>query len=315
MLPGPKRGERICHEHRCTLPGGPVSVNHRHGWRSVMRVWTIAQMTVLEAVRRRIVLTALLLGLVLLAFHGAGFGIVKHQMYTDSPVFTQSVVSMNEFYSVLLMAGFYAVNFLCIMLAALLSANSLAGEITTGTIQTLVSKPIRRIEIVLGKWLGLAILTGLYVLLMIGGLSLSVWLQSGYLPPRLPLGMGLIYLETLLVMTVSLACSSRLSTLATGGVVIGLYGIAFVGSWVEQIASFLDNRAAIDLGILSSLVMPSEALWRRASYEMTTKLVQLLAGGPFISQSVPSPLMIVYALLYLCAVFYLGVRWFSRRDL
>jgi ABC-type transport system involved in multi-copper enzyme maturation permease subunit len=280
-----------------------------------MSVWIIAQMTLLEAVRRRIVLTALLLGLVLLAFHGLGFGIVKHQMEVDSPSFAQNVVSMNEFYSILLMAGFYAINFLCIMLAALLSANSLAGEIRSGTIQTMVAKPIRRMEVVLGKWLGLAILTGLYVLLMIGGMSLSVWLQSGYAPPRLPLGMGLIYLETLLIMTVSLACSSRLSTLATGAAVLGLFGIAFVGSWVEQIASFLDNRTAIDLGILSSLVMPSEALWRRASYEMTTKLVQLLTGGPFISQSVPSPLMIVYAVLYLGAGFYLGVRWFSHRDL
>ena len=280
-----------------------------------MSVWIIARLTVLEAVRRKIVLTALLLGLALLAFHGAGFGIVKHQMEVESSGFVQNVISMTEFYNLVLMAGFYAVNFLCIMLAALLSANSLAGEIRSGTIQTLVSKPISRLELVIGKWLGLAILTGLYVLLMIGGMSLIAWIQSGYVAPRLHIGMGLIYVETLVIMTVSLAFSGRLSTLATGAAVIGLYGIAFVGSWVEQIASFLDSQAAIDLGILSSLVMPSEALWRRASYEMTTRLVQLLSGGPFVSQSVPGPLMIVYAFLYLCAAFYLGVRWFSRRDL
>ena len=78
---------------------------------------------------------------------------------------------------------------------------------------------------------------------------------------------------------VALAGSSRLSTLATGGLVFGLFGVAFVGGWVEQIGSFLESQPAVELGILSSLIFPGEAVWRRAAYLMSTSLIRML-GWP-----------------------------------
>ena len=82
-------------------------------------------------------------------------------------------------------------------------------------------------------------------------------------------------------MTVALLCSSRLSALATGAVVFGLYGLAFIGGWVEQIGSVLQNQTAINVGIVSSLIIPSEALWRRAAYEMQSPLSGALGMSPF----------------------------------
>ncbi len=55
-----------------------------------------------------------------------------------------------------LLAGMYGIAFLGVALALLISVDTLAGEITSGTIQTLVTKPLRRWEVVCGKWLGLA---------------------------------------------------------------------------------------------------------------------------------------------------------------
>ena len=115
-----------------------------------------------------------------------------------------------EEYNFLLLAGLYAVTFLSIAMGALLAADTLAGEISSGTIQTIVTKPIRRSDVVFGKWLGFAVLLGLYFLLMSGGTVLSVWLQSGYAPSNLLVGSALIYLEALLIMTISLACSSAM---------------------------------------------------------------------------------------------------------
>jgi hypothetical protein len=106
-----------------------------------------------------------------------------------------------------------------------------------------------------------------------------------------------------------------LSTLANGVLVFGLYGIAFVGGWIEQIGSFLQNQTAVNIGILSSLIIPSEALWKRAAYEMQTPLVQALGISPFSAVSVPSPIMIVYALIYAGVALFLAVRLFGRRDL
>ncbi|NOH04704.1 MAG: ABC transporter permease [Chloroflexi bacterium] len=165
-----------------------------------------------------------------------------------------------------MLAGLYAATFLSAAMGALLGADTLSGEIISGTIQTIVSKPVRRSDVVLGKWLGFAILLAVYSLLMSGGTVLSVWLQSGYAPRNVLQGLSLIYLEALLIMTIALSCSSFLSGLATGGVVFGLYGLSFIGGWVEQIGSYLQNETAIRVGIVTSLIIPSESLWRRAAF-------------------------------------------------
>ena len=286
--------------------------------------WILARMTYREALRRRIVLTGLVLGLCFLLVYSLGFHFIIVQVNraassaaATNPATNQAMTSIAnvEGKNALLMAGLYAVTFLCIAMAALLAADTLAGEIGSGTIQTIVTKPIRRSSVIFGKWLGFAWLLGLYFILMAGGTVLSVWLQTGYTPNNLLTGLALIYLEALLIMTISLACSSAFSALATGGIVFGLYGLAFIGGWIEQFGALLGNPTAIQVGIIASLIIPSESLWRRAASEMQTPLAGALGMSPFGTTSVPSNLMIIYALIYLAGILALAVRTFSRRDL
>lgn len=277
-----------------------------------MGTWIIARLTFREASRRKIALTGFLLGLAFILLFSVGFFYINRERL-NMPF--QSSITMEAYSNTITLAGLYVVNFLIVVMAALVTADTLAGEISTGTIQSLVTKPLRRSEIVLGKWLGYAILLALYVVLMAGGIILSTVLQSGYTMPHVLAGLALMYLAALVVMTITIACSSRLSTLATGGLVIGLYGLAFVGSWVEQIGSMANSPAAVQVGIVSSLLMPSEALWRRAAFEMTAPLSRMVSFGPFTSASVPSPAMILYGGLYLAAALWMAVRTFSRRDL
>ena len=280
-------------------------------------IWILARMTFREAARRRIVLTGLVLGLVFLTVFNIGFRLVFVNAYTRAAgadeAFTNIITS--EGLNVLALAGLYAVTFLSAAMGALLGADTLSGEIVSGTIQTLVSKPVRRSDVVLGKWLGFAILLGCYSLLMSGGTVLSVRLQSGYALRNVGLGLALIYLESLLIMTISLACSSFLSGLATGGVVFGLYGLSFIGGWVEQIGAVLQNKTAIQVGIVTSLLIPSESLWRRAAFEMQSPISAALGISPFGTTSVPSPLMIGYAVIYLALTLMAAVSIFQHRDL
>jgi len=280
-------------------------------------IWILARMTFREAARRRIVLTGLVLGLVFLTVFNIGFRLVFVNAYTRAAggdeAFTNIITS--EGLNVLALAGLYAVTFLSAAMGALLGADTLSGEIVSGTIQTLVSKPVRRSDVVLGKWLGFAILLGCYSLLMSGGTVLSVRLQSGYALRNVGLGLALIYLESLLIMTLSLACSSFLSGLATGGVVFGLYGLSFIGGWVEQIGAALQNKTAIQVGIVTSLIIPSESLWRRAAFEMQSPISAALGMSPFGTTSVPSPLMIGYAVIYLALTLMAAVSIFQHRDL
>jgi len=280
-------------------------------------IWIIARMTFLENVRKRIVLTGLVLGLIFLTAFTIGFRMVYINAFNEmgSPNEMLTSMMMSEATNILLLAGLYAVTFLSAAMGALLGADTLSGEINSGTIQTIVTKPVRRSDVVIGKWLGFVILLGLYSLLMSGGTVLSIWTQSGYLPPNVLKGLSLIYLESVLIMTLSLFCSSFMSGLATGGVVFGLYGLAFIGGWVEQIGVAIQNQTVVQVGIITSLIIPSESLWRRASFEMQSPISAALGFSPFSSTSVPSPLMVGYAVIYLVIVLISAISTFQHRDL
>ena len=281
------------------------------------KIWIVARMTFREAIRRRIVLTGLVLGTLFLIIFSIGFrmiyGAISTEMTEAADVMQR--VWQSEAANFFLQVGLYAVAFLSVAMGALLSADTLAGEISSGTIQTIVTKPLRRSEVVLGKWLGFAGLLGLYCLLMAGGISLSVFLQTGYTAPNLLTGLSLLYLEALVVMTVSLACSSAMPALATGALVFGLYGLAFIGGWIEQIGAVFRNQTAVQVGIVTSLLIPTEAIWRRASFEMQAPLSAALQMTPFATLSVPSVLMVVYAILYLIIALVLAIKTFEGRDI
>jgi ABC-type transport system involved in multi-copper enzyme maturation permease subunit len=227
----------------------------------------------------------------------------------------QRVVSV-PMYSFLANSGLYVVNFLTLTLTVLTSVDTVAGEIDSGTVHVVAAKPIRRRDILLGKWLGFVAMITVYLLLMAGGvMGLSrVVLDYGVRHPVR--GMALLWLNQVLILNVTLLGGTRLSTLANGVLAFAGYGVAFIGGWIEQIGAFLGNETTVVIGILSSLLMPTEALWRRASFEMQSALAEAAPPTPFTAVvSVPSLAMIGYAAVYAAVALVLGVYSFERRDL
>jgi Cu-processing system permease protein len=282
-----------------------------------MAIFTITRLTFLEAVRRRIALAAFALGVAFLILYAVAFYLVIHNSSGLPEGTVQADLLRGQIFNFLSLMGLYAVQFLTIAMAALVAADTLAGEISSGTVQSLVTKPVRRAEVVLGKWLGYALLLALYLALMIGGTITIVRLVANYSLPNVAAGALLIYVESLVIMSLTVACSSTFSTLATGGIVFGLWGLAFIGGFVEQIGALVHNTSVVNIGIISSLLLPTEAVFRRAAFIMTSPAVQALgfSSGPLFVVSVPSPVMVYYALIYLLLLVSLAVRQFSKRDL
>jgi Cu-processing system permease protein len=278
---------------------------------------TIARLTFREASRRRILLAALLLGVLFLIIYGLGYHFILQDLERNFNGRNPVVISQAS--NFLLMAGMYVVNVLTAMMTVLTSVDTLSGEISSGTIHTLLSKPVRRWEIVLGKWLGFAGMLTLYLILMAGGVLAIVFLRSGYTAPDPLSALALMWLNAVILLSISLLGGTSLSTLANGVLVFGLYGVAFIGGWIEQIGSFIPNastsQTAINIGILTSLILPSEALWKRAAMEIQSPLMGMIGITPFTSRSYPSNFMILYAVLYLVVIFAWAVRRFSQRDL
>jgi hypothetical protein len=154
-----------------------------------------------------------------------------------------------------------------------------------------------------------------FMLLLAGGVIAIIYFLSGYTPPNMFRGLGLMWMNVILLLCVSLLGGSSLSTLANGVLVFGLYGVAFIGGWIEQIGSVLNNQAAMNIGIISSLLIPSEAVLKRAAYEMQSPIVAAMGFSPFSASRAPSTVMILYAVFYALVVLFLAVRTFTRRDL
>jgi Cu-processing system permease protein len=281
--------------------------------RALTATLTVAHLTWIEARRRRIVLAAVLGGLLFLLVFAAAVFVINRSV-TEAGVI--NIVQRRAQLQFLMLAGLYVVNFLTIAVAILLPVDTLSGEISSGIMQTLVSKPIRRAEILLGKWLTYWLMTACYLLLLAGGVVIVMRVLTGFPLPSIVVALPLMLLGATVLLSVSLAGGVRLTTITNGMVAFAFYGIAFVGGWIEQIGAFTRNDAARHIGTAISLISPPDAMWRRAAYELQPPVVRdLQLVAHFAPMSVPSAAMIVWTIGFVLVVLMLALHQFRRRAL
>jgi ABC-2 type transport system permease protein len=273
--------------------------------------WIVAGMTFREAARKKILWTALIAGLAFLVVFGIGLRIQvgDFRSSTVPPFLRYQIVSA------MLMVGLYTVDLLAVVMTTLTSVDTISGEITSGTIQAIATKPLARRQILIGKWLGFAGMVAVFVSLMFGGTIAEGYWIGGVAVQHPFHGALLIFLECLVALSVTFMFGTWLSTLTDGVIVLGLLGFAFMGGWLEQMSGFTQGSRLVMLGIVSSLIMPSEAVWRRAAFEMQSPLAGSLQFSPFANVSVPSLAMIGYTCIYALLALSIALYHFSRRDL
>ncbi|MBI4496860.1 MAG: ABC transporter permease [Chloroflexi bacterium] len=212
--------------------------------------------------------------------------------------------------------GLYAVNLMGGLLAILTAVGAISSEVEQGTLTTIVVKPLGRWEVVVGKWLGYGSMLAAYVLGTGGAVVLIVRVLGDYAPPNVLPGLALLALESLLLLSLTLAGSTLFAALTNGIVLLVLYTTAVVGGMVEQIGSLLGSDTMVNIGIVTSLLVPSDVLWKLATYLLQANLAGNVAVlGPFAVLSPPSNGMVVYAILYTAALLGAASLVFQRKDL
>jgi len=116
-------------------------------------------------------------------------------------------------------------------------------------------------------------------------------------------------------------------TLANGVIVFTLLGLAWLAGIIEFVGRLLstasDNTgsaAMLNIGTAVSLLIPSDALWRGASFYLEPPSVVAAmgiarAGIPFFAIAPPATALIIWSLAYVVVVLAGAVLAFSRRDL
>src|SRR5438046_2634638 len=112
-------------------------------------LFILAGLTIREAFRRRIYVGAFCIALLFLGLlflpHFASHD--EHGIALDPPLQA----------SVLTLAGLAMIKFFSAVLGITLAAGAVATELERGTLYVILSKPLTRAHILLGKWLGLVV--------------------------------------------------------------------------------------------------------------------------------------------------------------
>lgn len=220
--------------------------------------------------------------------------------------------------------GFYFSSMLVAFLTVMLSIGLISSEIESGTIYTVVTKPIKRSTYVLGKFAGTSMLITCYsVLLYLAIVLLPLTVNVSFIKT---LGMsnlagGLLFfiIEPLAILSLCIYGSTVFKTLNNGIFVISLYILGLIGGVMEQVGIILKSESLNKIGILASLISPFDSIYRRmmSSLFSSTGLMGYANGlGVFTgSQTTPSNWMIIYVLIYLSGFVYFAVKKFSKMDL
>ena len=282
----------------------------------------IARFTLLEALRRRVLLVIVLLSVAYLGLFTLGFSMLHQEVIKragDAPA--PQANAMQMFSAIMTLLGFYALSFLASLMALFASAGAISGEVESGVIQAVLAKPVRRRDVVLGKWLGQALVITIYVVAMTGGMVAGSQIAAGYTPPQPALAAAFMIWSTLILLTLGTLGSTFLSTLTNGVAVFLLFGLSRVGGLIEFFGQLVRSNSMVDVGIIVSLIIPNDVLWQAASYYLQPQamiLAQNVTPGavlPFASATPPSTAMLIWSAGYVLVALIGAILIFGRRDL
>ena len=279
-------------------------------------VLTVAGLTLREAARRKVLRALAGLTVVLLALSAWGFS----RLAGESDFGTLTSGEARLVASQLLNLVMFGLSLIAALGTAFLAGPTLSGEIESGTALALLARPVRRSSVLLGKWLGLVVFGGGFVVL--AGLALCVVVQVtvDYWPPEPVTALALLAGQTAVLLTLGLLLSTVISPMASGVVAVGLFGATWIAGVVGGIGEALGNDGVARVGAVSRVLLPTDGLWRGAmhGFQDPAAFAQFgaeMAGFPFLSEAPLTAAYLGWAVVWVAMVWGLAALAFGRRDL
>lgn len=280
----------------------------------------IARLTIDELVRRRVVLVlaALSVASVLLVSWG-----LERLVTLSREAGTEELEIRIGVSQVLILIAFMF-SFVLAMTAAFIGAPAIGGDLESGVALAILARPIRRSEVLLGRWLGCALVIVAYTLLS-GLLAIgAAYLVSGYGPPEPFLAVAFLAGQALVLLTLTLALGSVLPSIAAGAIAVVGYGLGWMAGVLAAVAAVLNVELLGRVAEVSRWLLPSDGLWRGVVYGLEPPFVVLLATGraadiaeanPFYATTPPPVVFVAWSIAWIALVLGAAAWRFERRDL
>ena len=280
----------------------------------------IARLTVSELVRRRVVWVLAILTLVSVALVGLGVSRLVDLARERGTLELEIRIGVSQ---VLILIAFMF-SFVLAMTAAFIGAPAIGGDLESGVASAILARPLRRAEILLGRWLGCAVVVALYAVAS-GLLAIGVtFVVSGYGPPDPALAVVFLAGQALVLLTLTLALGSVLPSIAAGAIAVVGFGLGWMAGVMAGVATALGVTALTQVAEISRWLLPSDGLWRGVIYGLEPPLVVLIAAGrapdlvnanPFYAATPPPLVFVAWSIAWMALVLGAATWWFERRDL
>lgn len=283
-------------------------------------ILTFARLTLVEASRRRLLLALVLLTILVSGFTGWGFSRIPSSGLGGGQPLSQ--VEVRTLASQLLVLVAFLFSGVLALSSALTASPALSGEIESNLTTAMLARPVLRAHYVLGKWLGLAVLVVVYAAASSALELILVDITVSYLPPH-PVQL-ILYIagEGLVLMTLALCLSSRLSGMTGGLIAIAAWFIAWLTGVLAAIGQIIANASLETLGLAVRLLIPSDALWRGAVYAMEPAAIvaagsqnRELGASPFTVLAPVPPAELVWCVIWVVGIVALTLWSVQRREL
>ncbi len=281
----------------------------------------IARLTIQEASRRRLLLALVILTLIVVGFSAWGFNKITTVNRGDGTPLPPEQVALIT--SQLLIGVTFMYSGVLALSAAVVAGPLISSEVETGLLLSMLARPVRRSEVVIGKWLGLAVLIAIYAA---GSAFLELaavdW-ATGYLPPH-PVQLVLfVGAEGLALLSLGLLLSTRLSGITGGVIALVAWLMGWIGGVVGDIGTGLQNQAVANVGVISHMLLPTDGLWRGAMYAMEPDafLATLRAAGtvaranPFVAVDPPATSFLAWVFVWFALMLVLSIWSFRTREI
>jgi len=132
--------------------------------------------------------------------------------------------------------GLAAINLVAVIIAVFVGIGLVTKEIERRTIYTILARPITRVQFIIGKYLGLAVVVAVNITIMFAMFIGTVWFEGYPIHGVLFQAVELIFVESLVVMAIAMFFSTFSSATLSATMTLGFYVIGHVTGDLKAIA-------------------------------------------------------------------------------
>ncbi|WP_308638028.1 ABC transporter permease [Paenibacillus silvisoli] len=275
-----------------------------------------------EWIRKKIGLVTFVLTLLFAGLFSYGsYEIAKHALDEPNP---NALLN-----GMMLMAlGLLFAQMIIAFLILFATMGAISGEVENGQMLAVLARPIPRWKVYLGKYMGSAAWLIVYSIALYLAILLPVhhWLNFPLDAFAILKSLLLFIWAPLLLLALSMLGSVYLPMLGNGVACALLYGLSMFSGFVENIFTIDGdgnggNATASQISLFFSMLMPSNAMLRRVTYELFAGLDlpipadMINSMGPFSTVNVPSMAFVGYTVIYFIVLLAIGCMAFKRKDI